>query len=301
MTPEPDVYPPDVLAEEEPKFLRRQKPVEVRRKKFGKTQRAAYLRWTAAGISLAAVAVAGFLVVDIGLNSPHFRLAAAEQIEVAGIKQVGAGAVLDKFGADLGRSALRVPLDERRRALEEIPWVESARVERVLPNRVRVEITERTPIAFLRQGAELALIDAHGVVLERPLQADFAFPVVTGLESAASQEERARRMQLFQVFMADIERVQGGAAQFVSEVDLAEPDDLRVTLAGMPSLGDPASGGQAAVLVHFGKRDFESKFRAFVENLPHWRASAGRVESVDLRFDRQVVVNPESPAPKQRR
>ena len=300
MTPEPDVYPPDVLAEEEPKFLRRQKPVEVRRKKFGKQQRNVYLRYAAIGISVLAMATAGFVVVDFGLNSAHFRLTSPDQIEVAGVQQVGTDAVLERFAADFGRSSLRVPLETRRQALEEIPWVERARVERVLPNRLRVEITERTPVAFLRQGAELTLIDAHGVLLDRPQKADFAFPVVTGLDGAATQEERAQRMRQFQEFLGDAECALPGASAYVSEVDLAEPDDLRVTLAGMPALGHPERDGQAAVLVHFGRRDFEAKFRAFVENIAHWRASAGRVESVDLRFERQVVVNPETPVKQPR-
>ena len=41
---EPDVYSPDVLAEEEPRYMRRQKPVEVRKRKFGKQQRVFYLK-----------------------------------------------------------------------------------------------------------------------------------------------------------------------------------------------------------------------------------------------------------------
>jgi cell division protein FtsQ len=295
MTPEPDVYPPDVLAEEEPKFLRRQKPLEVRRRKFGKQQRALYLRVLIAGAVLLAVGIVGFAAADFARYSPQFKLAGPEQIEVTGIKQVMPEAVLERFSADFGRSSLRVPIEERRRALEEIPWVEKARVERVLPNRLRVEITERTPIAFLRHGGELSLIDAHGVLLEKPMQAEFEFPVVTGIDPDAPLEERERRMHLYEEFLGDIERVLPGATSYVSEVDLAEPDDLRVTLAGMPALGNPAAGGQAAVLVHFGKREFEAKFRNFVESIAHWRASAGgRVESVDLRFERQVVVNPEA-------
>lgn len=299
MAPEPEIYPPDVLAEDEPKFLRRQKPVEIRRKKFGKQQRALYLRILMASVGVMAVAVGGYIVIDFVWTSAHFRLAKPEQIEVLGVQQVTREAVLERFSADLGRSSLRVPLDERRAALEEIPWVEKARVERVLPDKLRVEITERTPVAFLRQGAELALIDGHGVVLERPLQADFQFPVITGLPEGASLEEREKRMRLFLEFTGDIERAQPGATAYVSEVDLAETDDLRATLAGMPALGDPLSDGQAAVLVHFGKGNYFAKFQGFVENIAHWRASAGRVESVDLRFDRQVVVNPEAAATPQ--
>lgn len=290
---EPDVYSPDVLAEEEPRYMRRQKPVEVRKRKFGKQQRVFYLKvflWL-----LVACASGGVLYVtgDFLLNSPQFKLVKTEQIEIAGNVRVDAVAILDKFAADQGRSVLRVPLDERRRALEEIPWVEKASVARILPNRLRVEIVERTPVAFLRQGAELALIDAHGVVLERPQQADYNFPVVTGIAEAAPREDRERQMQLFVQFMKDVEAARAGGSSLVSEVDLADAKDVRATLAGLPELGDPENGGQSAVLVHFGTGDFLSKFQAFAGNIEQWRASAGRIESIDLRFERQVVVNPE--------
>jgi cell division protein FtsQ len=211
-------------------------------------------------------------------------------------------AVLEKFSADVGRSVFRMPLGERRRQLEEIPWVQYARVERILPNHIRVSIVERAPVAFLRQGAELALIDSYGVVLERPLQGEYQFPVVTGLAGAASREERAQRLKLFLQFMNDVEAARSGGSNYVSEADLEDAKDLRVTLAGLPELGDPAADGQSAVLVHFGDGDFASKWGVFLENIAQWRAAAGRVESVDLRFERQVVVNPEAqprPAEKQ--
>ena len=42
-----DAYPPEVLAEEEPRYLRRQKPVEIKRRKFGRKAWKTYLRVTA--------------------------------------------------------------------------------------------------------------------------------------------------------------------------------------------------------------------------------------------------------------
>jgi len=48
------------------------------------------------------------------------------------------------------------------------------------------------------------------------------------------------------------------------------------------------------VLVHFGDGDFANKYRILAERFAQWQANAGRVESVDLRFARQVVVNPET-------
>ena len=108
-------------------------------------------------------------------------LASADQIEVQGNRFVPPDAITEKFSADMGRSVVRVPLTERREALESLPWVEQAHVQRVLPNRIRVEITERTPVAFLRTGSDLSLVDAQGVILDRPAEGEFKFPVVSGI------------------------------------------------------------------------------------------------------------------------
>ena len=181
---EPEPREPEVLAEDEPRYLRRQKPVEIRRRKFSKQ---AWKRYLQVVLGVAGVAAAGWLTyvgVHFLLYSPRFLLADLERIELSGNRFVARAAVLEKFSADQGRSVFLVPLDERRAALEAIPWVERASVERILPNRIRVELVERRPVAFLRLDTELALIDAYGVVLERPLQGQFRFPVVTGISES---------------------------------------------------------------------------------------------------------------------
>jgi len=185
---------------------------------------------------------------------------------------------------------VRVPLTERREALESLPWVEQADVQRVLPNRIRVEITERTPVAFLRTGSDLALVDAQGVILDRPADGEFRFPVVGGIGESMPREAREQRMNLYVQFMKGIESVQPGAEDHVSEADLSDAADLRVTLTGLGT----ASGNARPILVHFGDSDFGNRYHLLAENIDQWRASAGSVDSVDLRFARQVVVNPES-------
>ena len=142
-------------------------------------------------------------------------------------------AVTEKFSAELGRSVVRVPLTERREALESLPWVEQAHVQRVMPNRIRVEINERTPIAFLRSGSDLSLVDVHGVILERPADGEFRFPVVSGLSESMALGTREQRMNLYAQFMKDIEQIQPGANDHVSEVDLSDAADLRATLTGL--------------------------------------------------------------------
>jgi cell division protein FtsQ len=198
-------------------------------------------------------------------------------------------AVLKQFVEDRNRSVLRVSLDLRRSQLEQIPWIESATVERILPSRIRVELTERTPIAFVRNGNEVALIDAHGVILDRPSDADFQFPIVTGVSEDWPRDQREKRMQLYQEFMKGIELARGGSSQNVSEVDLSVPRDVRVVMTGLASPTDPQ-----AVTVHFGSGDFSSKYKMLVDNFAQWQEHTGRVQSIDLQYARQVVVNPDT-------
>ena len=296
MTREQEAINHEVLTEEEPRYLRRQKPVEVRRRKFGKRNWPFYRRAMVAG---AAVLVGGFALYQLGsffLYSPRVTLASLDQIEIIGTHFLARQAIVEKFAQDTNKSVLRVPLDQRRAALESIPWVDHAIVSRILPDRLRVEIVERSPVAFLRNGTELGLIDAHGVLLDRPVEGNFQFPVVSGLSEATPASQRAQRMGYYTELLRDLTQVQSGAADHVSEVDLSDASDVRATLAGLDQMGIIGLDDQGPLLVHFGNKDFDTKFRVLVENIAQWRATAGRVDSVDLRFSKQVVVNPESRA-----
>ena len=302
-----DVYPQEVLADEEPKYLRRQKPLEIKRRKFGRKAWMTYLRvsgWIAGGVAVTGMA---YVVANFLLHAPAMALVHPEQIHIQNNHYAQSASILGIFTADRNHSVLRIPLDERRREIESLPWVEQATVRRALPNRIEIDVVERTPIAFLRDGNEMSLVDGHGMILERPLKGEFHFPVVSGISTEIPIDERERRMGLFSGFSQQIQTVHPGALEQVSEVDLADAEDLRATLTGLPggsSPGGVASGDwgqtEAPLLVHFGDSDFGGKYRTLLENIGQWRATAGRVESVDLRFSREAVVNPESPTVAQR-
>jgi cell division protein FtsQ len=285
---EADAYRPELIADDEPRYLRRQKPVEIRRKKFTGRGWPFYRRV----LALSAMGIAGLIVAIFGtrflLYSPTMLLTKPEQIELNGNHIVAREAVLQQFVHDRSRSALQVPLDTRRSEIEQIPWVESASVQRILPNRIRVELTERTPIAFIRNGNELAVIDVHGVILDRPQGEELRFPVVSGVSDELAREQREKRMQIYQEFMKAVELVRAGSANCVSEIDLSNPKDLRVVMTGLAGPTD-----SQAVTVHFGSGEFTGKYKMLVDNFSQWQANTGRVQSIDLQYLRQVIVNPE--------
>jgi len=285
---EADAYRPELIADDEPRYLRRQKPVEIRRKKFSGRGWSFYRRVLVLTLASVAGMTAAVYGTQFLLYSPSMLLLRPDQIELNGNRVVSREAVLQQFVHDRNRSILRVPLEARRSQLEQIPWVESASVQRILPNRLRIELTERTPVAFARNGNELALIDAHGVILDRPRGEHLHFPIVTGVSEDLPRDQREKRMQTYEEFLKDVDLVRGGSSDHVSEIDLSNPKDLRVVMTGLASATDAQ-----AVTIHFGSGEFTGKYKMLVDNFSQWQANAGRVQSIDLQYSRQVVVNPE--------
>jgi cell division protein FtsQ len=274
-------------SEPDEQFLRAQKRVPVRR---GAVTRKTANRLRQACIAvgvIGAAALAGAWTYRYAQTAPRFRIASSEQIVISGARNVTRKQVLELFGADIGRNALFVPLDDRKRQLEHLPWVRSAAVMRLLPNELRVAVEERQPLAFAQVGARFLLIDGDGVLLEPPVSGKlkYSFPVLIGMSEAEPLSTRAARMKIYGELVRELDS--GGArySSDLSEIDLRDPDDVKVTVA------DDAG----AVLVHLGDSNFLDRFKTYISHIEGWRQQYHKIESVDLRFDRQVVVHPDAP------
>ncbi|MBZ5627934.1 MAG: FtsQ-type POTRA domain-containing protein [Acidobacteriia bacterium] len=130
----------DLDAEEEPAFLRAQKRVPVRR---GPLPKKAANRLKIALIVCAVAGVIGgisLMTYRYGAQSWRFRLDSSDQLEVSGIRHVSRAQIMDVMGGDIGRNVFFIPLADRQKQLEEIPWVEGASVMRLLPNRIKIDI-----------------------------------------------------------------------------------------------------------------------------------------------------------------
>ncbi len=98
-------------------------------------------------------------------HDARFRIAGTSNIQAAGLAEVTRADILPVFGEDVGRNIFFVPIGERRKQLEQIPWIQQATVMRLLPDQIRISIVERQPIAFVRHGQQIGLVDANGVLL----------------------------------------------------------------------------------------------------------------------------------------
>src|SRR3954469_19928206 len=150
----------DLDSDDQSPFHRGQKRVPVRRGPLPK-KTASRIKIAAIVLAIAAaIGGAAATVYHYGEKSWRFRLDSSDQLEVTGLENASRRQVMEVLGADIGRNVFFIPLDERKHQLEQIPWVESAAVARLLPNRLRVTITERTPMAFVQMGNHIALIDS---------------------------------------------------------------------------------------------------------------------------------------------
>ena len=282
---------------EEAQFLRTNKRVPVRRSPIPKK--------AASQLKIAGIVVGAILLVvcvwqgieAYGLHSWRFRIHSSDAVEISGVRNASPRQVMEVAGADIGKNIFYVPLEERQRQLEQIPWVEKASVMRLLPNRIAVAIQERTPVAFAQIGPRISLIDAGGVVMGMPAnrQIKYSFPVIRGITETEPLSSRAAAMKIYNRLVSELGSTDGatatgsanGGAGYVrqlSEVDLSDPEDVKVT----------ANDAGGTMVVHLGKEDFLPRYKLYVTHIADWRQQFQNVQSVDLRYEGQVVVNPDS-------
>jgi cell division protein FtsQ len=275
----------DLDVEQESPFLRGQKRVSVRRGSLPK-KAATGLSWGL--LALLVVVICGSAVAALyhyGEHSWRFRVDSSDDIDITGLQNVTRYQVLEVMGGDIGRNIFFVPLSERKLTLEKIPWVESASVMRFVPNRLRIEIHERTPVAFARVGSKILLIDPVGTLMDLPAagKKKYSFPVILGMNLGEPASTRGARMKIYNDLASQLDA--GGAhySQDLSEVDLTDAEDVKV----LPS--DP----QGEVLVHLGSSNYLDRYKVYVSHVREWRQQFDKLESVDLRYDGQIIVNPD--------
>jgi cell division protein FtsQ len=237
---------------------------------------------TGAFIVLAFLVTAGIVVRRFLVRDPHFRIPGASSIQTSGLSEVNRAEILPVFGEDIGRNIFFVSLSARRKQLESIPWVQQATVMRFLPDRLSVSIVERTPVAFVREGSQVELADADGVILSMPpvmmAQHHYSFPVITGINAKDSLASRRARMAVYQKFVAELDQNNQHRTEQVSEIDLSDPEDLRAT---MPEQGSD-------ILAHFGEDRFLDRLQVYKSHIAEWRQRYPKLIGVDLRYKGEV-------------
>ncbi len=121
------------------------------------------------------------LSADLGLRVGN--------VHVVGREHTGSEEILATLAVAQGSPLLAFDPHGARQRLEQLPWVESAAVERRLPDLIHVTLVERRPLALWQLGGLLQVIDERGQVIAGARPEDFAgLPMVVG-EGAAGEAQ----------------------------------------------------------------------------------------------------------------
>ena len=222
--------------------------------------------------AMAAFRVRRFVTTDAQFSLSRDR---KDALEIEGLKYGSRAKVLRTFAADFGRSVFSVPLEQRRRSLRDIDWVEDASVSRIWPDRLMVRVRERKPVAFVLLHPGVLLIDSQGALLDQPPQSQFAFPVLSGIRREDTVEDRQTRVRTF----LQVEEEMGYLVKDISEIDARDTSNIRIV----------AQVQNRAVELLLGDSDFGKRYQNFLSHYPEIQKRSPEVKRFDLRLDDRIT------------
>jgi len=194
---------------------------------------------------IAIIALIAFVGYRAAASASFFQI---RTIETRGASRASVEDIKSTVRRDVSETGVwRADLQELSKHLERLPWVRTAVVTRVLPDGIRVRITEREPTAVVRTAAgRFMWVDDDSVYLGEMAPTDqmptFFLRGWNEDGSAAAQAENRQRVGKFLDLQRDWNAQ--GVSERVSEVNLQDLRDVRVQLAGDDSQIEVRLGGQ---------------------------------------------------------
>jgi cell division protein FtsQ len=129
-----------------------------------------------------------------------------QNVVIQGRQRTPEAEVANALSARPGLPILTFSVADAKRRLEQVPWVQTAIVERRLPDTILVQLTERRPFAVWQHDGRFVLVDRNGDLVTDADVASFApqLPLIVGtgapqaaaglMDALASQPDIASRM-----------------------------------------------------------------------------------------------------------
>jgi cell division protein FtsQ len=236
-----------------------------------------WLGLAAGAVVCVSTAMAALKVREYALTDSQFMLSRDNRaaLTIQGLTYASHSKVQRVFAADFDRSIFSVPLDERRRRLLAIDWVEDASVSRIWPDRLVVRLRERKPVAYVLFRPGVLLIDAYGALLGPPPQAQFTFPVLSGVREDQTEAQRRDHVRL----LLRIEEEMGYLAPDLSEVDTTDFDNVRLVV----------QVEHRALELLMGDGNYARRYQNFLSHYPEIRRQSPEVKTFDLRLDDRIT------------
>jgi cell division septal protein FtsQ len=225
-----------------------------------------------------------FLIVGyrVAASAALFQV---RSIDVTGTSRVSAEEVEGLTRRAAARTGVwRADLSAISVELGRLPGVRRAVVSRVLPDRLRVRVVERVPVAVVRTAAgHFFWVDEEGVALGEMKPAD-SIPsfFIRGWNEEGTDEARSDNTERVQKYLEVAREWSAmGLAERVSEVNLTDVRDVRAQLAGDDSQIEVRLGGQ----------ELGARLKQALDTLDQYRQTprGSAITYLDLQTGRIVI------------
>jgi cell division protein FtsQ len=236
-----------------------------------KSKLAKLIRFSQIILAVAALAALGwgsYATVVYLRTAPRFEVQA---LSVEGLKRVEESQVLAKAAFDSGANVFHVNLNEIRERVEGLDWVRYASVQRVLPNRIIINIVEREPIGLTRIRGQIYQFDVDAKILDLDRGDGASFPILDGLRPG----DRAGNVNKVATYRNVLEEL--GQAS-LSEVHINDSGEVTIV-----SSSDP-------VVINLGATEFRARWIKYLQLQPQIQQLYPQAVRVDLRFKNQVII-----------
>jgi cell division protein FtsQ len=204
------------------------------------------LTYVPTALRLAVIAVVCLLVVIVYRAAASASFFQIRKVETKGAARASVDDIQAVVRREVGTTGVwRADLQQLSQHLEQLPWVRTAIVTRVLPDGIRVRVTERQPRAVVRNGSgRFMWVDDDAVYLGEMAPTDHMPPFFLRgwSDDENSRTENRQRVAKFLELQTAWEA--DGLSERVSEVNLMDLRDVRVQLGGDDSQIEVRLGSQ---------------------------------------------------------
>ena len=205
-------------------------------------------------------------------TSPRFLL---REVQIGYAKRVSTAEVASALSPLRGRHLLGLSLADVEGKLVSNPWIESVAIRKELPDRLVVQLQERLPVALLREEGGLFYVDDTGFVIGAYDPLGPVDLVLLGLAPGATLDVAGALD-----FAASLERLAPELGRGLSEIEILGLGDYRIHCAGLD------------FPILLSVNGLEQQIAKLERLLPEMSRRFEVIEAVDLRFSRQIVIQP---------
>lgn len=137
-----------------------------------------WLKCTLISLCIVSISFTSIVLYKKILQSPYFQI---KKIQVEGCMKHTPAQILYLAGITPPVNLLSLDLKHICQCMENSPWIESAKVKRILPDQLEISIIERKAAALINLN-QLYLVDKKGTVFKKAEKEDgLTFPILTGV------------------------------------------------------------------------------------------------------------------------